>query len=409
MNHFRILYIVLFSLFISGAALAAPPHLSASHQAQSILKKVAIIGKDQRKEVPPEYKHISRSIGILIPNHSRGRWGCSAFCVADNVVATNAHCLIRTPHTGQSVDMSNVIFTFPRITPTNNGYAGTYNINYKSTMSPIRYVSRDNPRLSLYAGNYYENKTFRSNSHDWAFAKLKTPICRNRILKLKDIPVRKLQKASRKKKIFMLGYHGDDEMAYQRLSEGCRIFSPKSTRYLPRSARRQYSPRRPVLPHNCDTVTGSSGSPIIMSSQEGPVVIGINRGSFRYSRYTVMQNTRTGRTVGRPKLIFRSEMNMAVHTRAFLSGLDRFKSEDLLDNTEQFMEVQHLLKRLRLYRGRVDGLMGRSTRSAILKYERRQHLAPMGLPTKQLLKMLRMELDPIARTLNESLNTAAVQ
>ncbi len=409
MNHFGILYVTLFSLFISNAVYAAPVNLPAQHQTQSIVKKVAIIGKDQREEVPEKYNHISRSIGILIPNFSPNRWGCSAFCVAPNIVATNAHCLIRKPHTGQTVDMSDVIFTFPAITPANNGYAGTYNINYRSNMSAIQYVAKDNPRLSLYAGNYYENKTFRSNSHDWAFVKLKTPICKNRILKLKDITVRKLRKASQNKQIFMLGYHGDDQMAYQRLSANCTIYSPRNTKFLPPSARRQYSRRRPVIPHNCDTVTGSSGSPIFMTTKEGPVVVGINRGSFRYSRYSVRRNMRTGRNVGRPKLIFRSEMNMAVHTRAFLSGLERFASEDLLKNTAQFMEVQKLLKRLRLYRGKIDGLMGPRARSAILKFERRHKLAPMGVPTSQLLKLLRRELDPIAYTINESLNTAAVQ
>ncbi len=409
LNNFCILLITYISVLLSGVANAASPRFfDAPPQIRSVVKKVAIIGKDERQSVPQKYNHISRSIGILIPNHSYNRWGCSAFCVADNVIATNAHCLIRKSDTKQTVDMSDVIFTFPRITPTNNGYAGTYDINYKSNMSPILYVAKDNPRLSLYAGNYYENKTFRSNSHDWAFAKLASPICKQRALKLKDIPVRKLRKASREKKIFMMGFHGDDEMAYQRLSANCRIYSPRSTRYLPPSARRQYSRRRPVIPHNCDSVTGSSGSPILMSTNKGPIVVGINRGSFRYSKYSVLRNTRTGRTVGRPKLVFRSEMNMAVHTRAFLKGLERFKTEDLLETIDEFIEVQRLLKRLYLYRGPIDGLMGPGSRSAILRYERKQNLSPLGVPTRQLLKMLRMETDPIARAINESLSTAAV-
>ena len=62
--------------------------------APTMVRPVAVFGKDERRPLPAKLSQLKRSIGLIINN--RARSVCTGFCVADNVAATAAHCLFRT-------------------------------------------------------------------------------------------------------------------------------------------------------------------------------------------------------------------------------------------------------------------------------------------------------------------------
>ena len=56
-----------------------------------VLQPVAVFGTDDRGPLPAKYKDVQEKIGLLF--NVRGRTVCTAFCVAQDVVATAGHCL----------------------------------------------------------------------------------------------------------------------------------------------------------------------------------------------------------------------------------------------------------------------------------------------------------------------------
>src|SRR5262245_33771997 len=71
----------------SGAGspgLVPPPSAAAP-----VTTPAAVFGKDDRVGLPPRYSSLRNSIGLLF--NVQARTVCSAFCVADNVIATAAH------------------------------------------------------------------------------------------------------------------------------------------------------------------------------------------------------------------------------------------------------------------------------------------------------------------------------
>lgn len=391
------IYLLLFciSLFFSSVTQAqiSGKHTNIDPHA-SMLHKIAIIGKDNRDSIPDKYKDVANGIGIIFPDDRFTGNACSAFCVADNVIATNAHCLVKNISTGRkrskSANLDNVLFSFPEIENRSFGTRSHYYINFRKTMAPLQYVLSNNPDLSIYSGQYSGSNSFHTQRHDWAFAKLVTPICKNRNLKFADISIKKLRAASLRNRVFMIGYHGDDEMAFQRISKNCRINSFSNKKPLPYYMRRKFGRKTALFSHTCDGVQGSSGSPVFYVTDKGPRVIGINRGSVKYSRYRALRDSYTGRIFRRRRLAS-LEINIAVHPNIFLKGLDRFINEDLLDNLDEFKEIQSLLKKLHLYKSKVDGVWGAGSRNAILRYERKKKLTRLGFPTGQLLSLLRSD------------------
>ncbi|MEL6291589.1 MAG: peptidoglycan-binding domain-containing protein [Pseudomonadota bacterium] len=236
-------------------------------------------------------------------------------------------------------------------------------------------------------------------SDDWAFAKLAKPVCRGKALAFADRPAtgrRETRAAERRRArrrarqtrqtartrrgdeggpLFMIAYHGDRRLDHRWLSSDCS-FKPA---------------RRPGLMfHTCDSFKGSSGAPILKRTAQGPVVVGINVGTYELSRYKVIRHrTRNGRLRSRRRLIERSVVNVAIAPKQFAQGIGRFGREDLLRNVEEFREVQSSLRVRQLYGGRIDGIMGPQTRRALMLFERQQGLPEMGLPTQQIRDRLR--------------------
>ncbi|GJM03470.1 MAG: hypothetical protein DHS20C08_19710 [Rhodomicrobium sp.] len=374
-----LLFLAFFWSNTAASALSLPPSIKLAPQ--SLITKIAVLGKDERTRLPERYVDLAAGIGIL-GQHGRVGWSCTAFCVAPNVIATNAHCVVKNPTVGRRLDLSRTLFVLPKFKRSSTGS------KFKSRISYPEFVDPRRPALSIYYGNFNNIRSVNAQGQDWAFVKLIHSVCRGRTLKFSQRPMSEIRKAAKKKQVFMIGFHGDKKMEERLFSKDCAIRSPSDRKYFLNAQRRRMLRQAVLLPHTCDAFKGSSGSPIFLETKDGPKVIGINLGSLRYERYQIKKNRYTGKIISRKKLKNGRETNMAVQPRAFMDGLDRFKNEQLLNSIHDLRRLQSNLKKLGFYRGRIDGLFGKGTRRAVITFERKQNLIALGLPTRQLLERL---------------------
>ncbi len=370
------------------AQLPASPIAASSAAANPLIHKVAVLGKDDRTALPEDLVDLAAGVGIL-GQHGRIGWSCTAFCVAPNVIATNAHCVVKNPTVGRRLDLSRTLFVLPK-------FKRGKGLKYRSRISYPEFVDPKRPALSIYSGNFTNVKSVSSQSQDWAFVKLIHSVCRGRTLAFTQKPLEEIKEAASKKQVFMIGFHGDKNMEERLYSKDCAIRSPQDRKYFLNAQRRRMLRQAILLPHTCDAFKGSSGSPVILQSSEGPKVIGINLGSLRYERYQIKKNRYTGKIISRKRLKQGRETNMAVQPRAFLKGLERFEKESLLNNLTALKKLQSHLKQLNLYRGPIDGIFGSGTRRAVVAFEQEEDLVALGLPTEELLQRLTARIKEMA-------------
>lgn len=347
----------------SHAAPGSPTH----PYGRSLIIKTDVIGDDERDAVPEDLEAAANSIGLL---WQRGGGSvCTAFCVGNETIATNAHCLVnRGGRTIKRLDQ----FQFMR-TPVSG------QMRPSDHLTDLVLADRDAPRLSFYAGYFRGPTTEHTMIHDWAFAKLQRPICRGHALELKTMKPNTLLRASRTGRLVMIGYHGDRGLESRWLSP-CEVEIRTSTLFMT---------------HTCDSFKGSSGSPILLLDDGGqPKVVGINVGSVATRRYRVRTDRQTHRRIGRPTLLSTSVINVAVGTSAFMEGVKVFDSSTLLRSLSEFKEYQQLLSELGLYRGAIDGQYGPMTRAGTIALERLVSREPIGLPTLELLDELKRRRVP---------------
>ncbi len=390
-------YFTLLSLFIvwgtNAHAFPVYKHVANKQSSASnpLITKIAVLGKDDRIKLPAKYRSLAIGIGILGQAGKHG-WSCTAFCVAPNIVATNAHCIVKNPSVGKRLDLSKTVFYLPALKNKSNKKHKPKTSNYRQRITHPDYVIAKNPALSIYYGNFRNVRSVNSQSHDWAFTKLKQSVCKGRTLKFATVPIKQITKAAKQKQLFMIGFHGDKKMQERLYSKNCKVRSPTNRRYFLKAQRRRMARKATLLPHTCDAYKGSSGSPIIITTKDGPKVVGINLGSLRYDRYKILKNRYTGKVVSRKKIRASRETNMAVRPSAFLKGLSRFEKETLLNTPADLKQVQTLLKEFKLYRGKIDGIYGHGTRHAVTQFEKKKNLVPISLPTQELLGLLEQDL-----------------
>ncbi|MEO0730898.1 MAG: peptidoglycan-binding protein [Pseudomonadota bacterium] len=357
-------------------SLTAPPSELAN--TAPLLHKIDVIGKDERVRVPRRYRGLAESIGFLWQRGS-GR-ACTAFCVGDALIATNAHCLVR-PGRGLAKELN--LFRF-LLAPERGAVSRRH-------VSTLLFTDANQPLLSFYTGKNRRRRTLSAMSDDWAFAKLAKPLCRGKALPFAETPVRvrqgagrgRLPKIRKSDRIVMIAYHGDRDLDHRWLSRDCTMRPGK---------------RPGLLFHTCDSFKGSSGAPIMRLKRNGSAeVVAINVGTYELSRYRVTKRRRNGRTRTRRRLVKRSVVNVGIAPYQFAHGISRFEREDLLSNVREFREVQTSLRVRRLYGGAIDGIMGPMSRRALMRFEELEGLPALGLPTRQTRDRLRQ--DPNQRSL----------
>jgi hypothetical protein len=332
------------------------------------LTPVAVFGDDQRREVPEELAHLAGKIGMLYELQTQTL--CTAFCVAPNTIATAAHCLFQ-PRDGRLPNLSAITFRLDY-----NGLLLTSGIEGRRTGYP-------NHNISVGITEFTTEPPL-SAPQDWALVKLERPICRFGVLAAIALSTTDLIEAARRRLIFQLSYHWDYERWQLAYSSRCAI--ERSFNGLEwHEIKRHFTDPESLVLHNCDTGAASSGSPILMDTSAGPVVVGLNVGTFSPTRLVLHK----GSVVRRLKEDVVA--NTAVNATAFAGIIPSLAEGEMVQSSAEILEMQHYLRIAGLYAGALDGVFGRATRAAIQTYERLSHGLSTGLPSRAVLARLQRE------------------
>lgn len=325
----------------------------------------AIFGEDTRNDVPPTYADLAGKIGMIYEPGTQTL--CSAFCVAPNVVATASHCLFQ-PRDGRLPNLFDMSFR----------------LDYKDMSLSTGIAGRMSgaPKHSIAVGTTrFGKEPPLSAPQDWALAKLRQPMCKFGKLKMSPRPTDELVEASREGRIFQLSYHWDYTHWQLAYSTPCRIgrsFKGIEWRYI----RQHFSGADDLLLHDCDTGGASSGSPILMQTEDGPVAVGLNVGTYTRTRLLLSQGNVVRRQ--KPDII----ANTAVNVGAFAHVIDPLADRNMIATEQEVIDLQKELQARNLYTGPIDGIFGRGTRSAIRAYESLRGKTLTGLPSRLLLMNL---------------------
>ena len=356
---------------LAGLVLAWPGYSSAwqPNSAQPSLdlrpQPVAVFGADERVPLPPAYRKLKDKMGLLF--NQRSQMVCTAFCVTPDTVATAGHCLFRVA--GESAPrISDFWFArnydavrdYARVAGHTTGAAGQHVLSGAATL---------NMRPPIDA------------TKDWAFVRLERAICTLGVLPVRPLPTDQIMAAAAAKQVFMVSYHRDFtpwKVAFTKPCEITRNFDGVEWKTIAED----FSDPDALLLHTCDTGGASSGSPLLLETEKGPEVIGINVGTYVQSKVEMQE----GEVVRR----FKSETvaNTAVSAATFAAKLEAFRRANILSTAAEIRELQAALKRLQLYDGPVDGTYSPALRSAIEAFEKEQGVTVTGLATHALLKRL---------------------
>ncbi len=334
--------------------------------AASTSVSAAIFGSDDRIEIPVRLDTVGRSVGMLFNNEARTV--CTAFCVSDSTIATAAHCLFKTA--GETPPRV-ADFWFGRLN--GSGSREFARIAGVTTASTPQHVMAGSTQLSV--------RPPIDATRDWALVRLSRPLCRGVALPIKVLSPDELVRQAEDKKLFQVAYHRDFtnwRLAYSKPCDAARSF-PGAARS---TIAKDFTDVEQLILHKCDTGGASSGSPLLVDTASGPVVIGINVGTYVQSRVMM----RDGEIMHR----FKSETvaNTGVSAAAFKDRISEFEQAQILSNGQGIRMLQDQLQALQLYDGAVDGSYGPQLRTAISNYEQLSKLPVTGLATTSLVRRL---------------------
>jgi protease YdgD len=221
-------------------------------------------------------------------------------------------------------------------------------------------------------------------AYDWALMRLSRPVCVKHVLPVKVLTTKQLIEEAQLQRVFQISYHRDYKQWKPAYSRPCGIAQDFENADWSTIAPDFLEPDRMIL-HTCDTGGASSGSPILLETEHGPTVIGINVGTYVQSK-VVIQN---GQAAHRQKA--ETVANTAVNASAFADKIALLRGAAILTSAGAIKGLQEGLQRRSFYAGRIDGTYGPSLRTAIQAYERANTLPVTGLATQDLLRRLSAE------------------
>jgi protease YdgD len=348
----------------------APPALAwqAAPQPRTERKlthPIAVFGADDRVPLPANYKDIQEKIGLLFNPNSR--MVCTAFCVSPDTVATAGHCLFRI--NGESSPRI-ADFYFARKYDAVRDYARVAGHATNSTaQSVVSGASALNMRPPIDA------------TKDWALVRLAKAVCSKGALPLKPLATEEIIAEAAAGRAFQVSYHRDFKAWKPAYSGPCaidRAFGETDWKTIAKD----FADPDALLLHTCDTGGASSGSPILLETLDGPVVVGINVGTYVQSKVEMMDGQVTRR--------FKAETvaNTGVSAIQFAAKLAAFRDAVILATPAQILQLQAALREKELYGGALTGVYGPTLRTAIEAYEKAEGLPVSGWPTMELLKRL---------------------
>jgi protease YdgD len=326
---------------------------------------VAVFGSDERSPLPTKYKDIQEKVGLFY--NMRRRTVCTAFCVASDVVVTAGHCLLGT---GTEQPARFADFWFARHF---EGAREQSRVAGYGNGAAAQHVLLGSNRLSVHPPI--------DATRDWALVRLARPACSKGVLPVRVLPIDAILSEAGAQHVFQVAYHRDYlpwRLAYSRPCPVARSFEAAGWRQI----ERDFAEPEALILHTCDTGGGSSGSPILLDTPEGPQVIGVNVGTYEQAK-VLMQDGQV-----KKRLKANTIANTAVASAAFAARLEAFRRAEILSTPDEMRELQELLARRQLYSGPLDGIYDAALKAAIEAYEKTEGLAVTGLATEALLQRL---------------------
>jgi hypothetical protein len=349
----------------AGASPARAGPMASAKQSRSPALPIAVFGSDERSPMPAKYKDVQEKIGLFF--NMRRRTVCTAFCVASDVVITAGHCLLGT---GAEQPARFADFWFSRHFEAAHeqsriaGYANG---------TATQHVLLGSQRLSIHPPI--------DATRDWALVRLARPACSKGVLPVRVLPIEQILSEAGAQRVFQIAYHRDFmpwRLAYSRPCGVSRSFEAAGWRQI----ERDFAEPEALILHTCDTGGGSSGSPILLDTPQGPQVIGINVGTYEQAK-VLMQNGEV-----KKRLKANTIANTAVASAAFAARLEAFRQAVILSTPGEMRELQSRLAQRQFYSGPVNGTYDGALRAAIEAYEQAEGLAVTGLATVALLERL---------------------
>lgn len=335
----------------------------------------AVFGSDDRVAVPQRLDWIAQRIGILFNNQARTV--CTAFCVADNIIATAAHCFVK----GQGpAPIRFSEFNFAR----NYDRVRTFvRLEGAATGSAAQNVTTGDFRLRV--------RPPIDAAHDWALARVPRHTCPADSLQVEVMSLDQLITEAKAGHIFQISYHRDWAQWRPAYSKPCQIERNFEAVKWTTIAPDFLQPQNMVL-HTCDTGGASSGSPLLKLTPSGAVVVAINVGTYVQNRPTAPGSLKPVREVSD------TIANTAVNTAAFISRLEALRAASILAGGPPLRELQELLAARGHYIGRIDGAYGPTLKGAIEAFEKAGGMPVTGLATDALRRQLRQAPAPGPQT-----------
>lgn len=352
-------------------AAAIPPWglakaISPASENETHVRKIAAFGEDNRKRIPKRLDGLRGSIGVIY--NERSRTVCSAFCVADDVIATASHCVFRTK--GETPPPAErFFFARPGTASGSVRFAGT--------------ASRTAAQHIVAGAIGINTKPPIDASRDWALVKLQAPACRGKTLPVVPMTPDDIETEAHAGRLFQVAFHRDFgrwSMAYSQPCFGGR--RGEASVVGPAVNERDFNDPLNLVLHTCDTGGASSGSPLLIEAADGPKVVAINVGTFVQSRVFVEEGVVVKRAPPSPVA------NTAVTSAAFAGRIDALRHAAVLTSAADLRTLQQMLITARLLDGTPTGRFDTDTRTAIGQYEATAGIPVLGLPTRALLDRL---------------------
>ena len=246
----------------------SPVHLSAMVLALLVSgpATAAVFGTDDRRAIPFEKANLADRIGTLVSTGSGAM--CTAFCVAPDAIATASHCIYGTSAAPRP-DITRLTFRLPA-----NSSAASF-IAGRASSSHSQHVISGTTSLSV-------TPPIGAN-RDWAIARLEKPVCAAGGLALSTRSRDEVLAAADRGDIYQIAAHRDLNDDRLRFGGPCPLHTafPDAG---PDVLARDFANAGAILFHTCDTGGGSSGSPLLIDGINGPEVVGINVGTYVFSR-----------------------------------------------------------------------------------------------------------------------------
>lgn len=331
-----------------------------------LVHRVAVFGEDNRKRLPKRLEPLRNSIGLIY--NERTRTVCSAFCVADEVIATASHCVFRTKgevpppaerfffaRPGTASGMVRFAGAGSR-TSAQHVIAGTIGINTKPPIDAAR---------------------------DWALVRLQGPACRGKALGVLPMSPEEIEAEAQAGRLFQAAFHRDYGRWALSYSDPC--FGGRRSEAggaAPKVNERDFNDPLNLVLHSCDTGGASSGSPLLVETPSGPKAVAINVGTFVQSRVMIEEGVVVKRAPAAPVA------NTAVSGVAFAGRIEPMRNANVLASPDDLRTLQRLLIAAGDLDGQPNGRFDPAMRTAIERYEARAGLAVLGLPTRDVLDRL---------------------